>query len=323
MIDHDRSFHSESRSGDSSTSEIAAHRNDEKKTIVKTITNWRDLPLEPTLALHRMFPLGVLLCLLGCGRDSSPPGDPVLKSAPSTRPSPAAARTMQVELVPITNMVLIKAGSFLQLRYRVTLSRDFWLGKYEVTQAEYGALMGKNPSHFKDRPTAPVEKVTYLDAVAYCDALTQRERQAGHLPAGYQYQLPSEAQWEYACRAGTTNRYSFGDSATNAGEYAWTWENSEGTPHPVGEKRPNAWGLYDMHGNVWEWCLDWFGEYPAMDTIDPMGALRGKGRIFRGGGWNNEIQFARSANRFVMAPTSGIYFVGFRVALSQNRAQPP
>jgi formylglycine-generating enzyme required for sulfatase activity len=292
----------------------------ERNTIVIVIRNWCKLPREPMLGLKRMFLFGMLTCLLGCGCGPSTPTDPVAIPAPPAGPSPAAASVTQVQPVPVTNMVLIKAGSFLRLGHTVTLSRDFWLGKYEVTQADYGSLMGRNPSHFKERPNAPVEKVSYLDAVAYCDALTLRERQAGHLPTGWRYQLPSEAQWEYACRAGTTNLYSFGDSVTNAADYAWTWENSEGAPHSVGEKHPNAWGLHDMHGNVWEWCLDWFGAYPAMNTIDPAGALQGKGRVFRGGGWNNEIQFARSANRFVMAPTSGIHFVGFRVALSQYQA---
>ena len=253
-----------------------------------------------------------MLCPLGCSRETSSRANAQTNSAPA--PTKAA-------VVPLTNMVLIKAGTFLRLKHSVTLSRDFWLGKYEVTQAEYAALMGKNPSHFKDRPDAPVEKVSYLDATAYCSALTQRERQAGRLPPRYEYRLPSEAQWEYACRAGTTNRFSFGDTAADADQYAWTWENSDGSTHPIGQKRPNPWGLYDMHGNVWEWCLDWFGEYPATDLTDPSGPAQGKIKVFRGGGWNNEVQFARSANRFMMAPASGIYFVGFRVALSQSREQ--
>ena len=250
----------------------------------------------------------ILMFSIGCNRETSAP-DSAQAKPPFTQ--------AKVNLIPITNMVPIKAGSFNRQSYTVTISRDFWIGKYEVTQAEYGALMGKNPSHFQNRPTAPVEKVTYFDAMSYCTALTQGERQAGRISPEFEYRLPSEAQWEYACRAGTTNLYSFGDEQKEAAQYSWTWENSEETTHPVGLKLPNPWGLYDMHGNVWEWCLDWFGEYPASDTTDPKGDTKGKFKVFRGGGWNNEAQFARSANRFMMAPASGIHFVGFRVVLDR------
>ena len=214
-------------------------------------------------------------------------------------------------------MVLIKAGSFVRLKHPVALTHDFWLGQYEVTQGEYAAVTGKKPSYFPGDTNRPVERVTYVDALAYCSAVTERERTAGHLSPGYAYRLPSEAEWEYACRAGTTNLYSFGDAATNADQYAWTLENSDATTHPVGLKRPNAWGLYDMHGNVWEWCSDWFADYPATNLVDPVGPTRGKFKVFRGGSWNHAVELARSRNRFMMAPTNGIYFVGFRLALSR------
>jgi formylglycine-generating enzyme required for sulfatase activity len=225
----------------------------------------------------------------------------------------------KVELIPMTNMVPIKAGTFLRIKYPVTLSRDFWLGRYEVTQGEYEAIMGKNPSHFPGDPNRPVEKVTHLDAAAYCEALTRRERAAGRLPIGYNYRLPTEAEWEYACRAGTTNFFSFGDATTEADRYAWTSENAETTTHPVGLKRPNPWGLHDMHGNVWEWCSDWFAPYSPGPVTDPVGPAQSKYKVFRGGGWNQAIEFARSSNRFMMGVSNGIYFVGFRVALSQSR----
>jgi formylglycine-generating enzyme required for sulfatase activity len=216
-----------------------------------------------------------------------------------------------------TNMVLIKPGTFLRGKHRIMISRPFWLGRHEVTQREYTALLGKNPSHFPDNPDRPVEKVSYADAIKYCIALTEREQKAGKLPGDFAYRLPSEAEWEYACRAGTTNLFSFGDSAKEADTFAWTAENSESKTHPVGQKRPNPWGLYDMHGNVWEWTLDWFGQYPPMDLQDPGGPSQGKFKVFRGGGWNNDADFARSANRFMMSPTNGIHFVGFRVALGE------
>ncbi|MBI4658134.1 MAG: formylglycine-generating enzyme family protein [Verrucomicrobia bacterium] len=254
----------------------------------------------------------VAFFLVACDRRSS---------GPANQTGTASSVPARVEPVPMTNMVLIKAGTFLRLRHPVTLSRDFWLGKYEVTQRQFEEVMGKNPSHFKDDPNGPVEKVSYFDAVAYCSVLTKLERESGRLPVGYEYRLPTEAEWEYACRAGTTNFFSFGDTVTNANQYAWTWENSEDRPHPVGQKLPNPWGLHDIHGNVWEWCLDWFGNFPEGPVQDPSGPPAGKLKVFRGGGWNNEIKFARSANRFMMAPSNGIYFVGFRVALGHT--SPP
>ncbi|MBL9136293.1 MAG: formylglycine-generating enzyme family protein [Verrucomicrobiales bacterium] len=221
----------------------------------------------------------------------------------------------------MTNMVRIPAGVFVRLGQRVTLSHDFWLGRYEVTQEEYAAVMGRNPSHFQDSvPGKPVEKVSHLEATAYCVNLTRREREAGHLPPGYLYRLPTEAEWEYACRAGTAHRFSFGDDTSVAAEFAWTLENSESKTHPVGLKRPNPWGLHDMHGNVWEWCSDWFTNYPSGPQVDPVGGPPGRFKVFRGGGWDKEIDYARSGNRFMMGPSNGIYFVGFRVCLARNRA---
>jgi eukaryotic-like serine/threonine-protein kinase len=250
----------------------------------------------------------MLLLQFGCDRAASP----APKQSVAVTPDPVTT-----QVVPLTNMVLIKAGTFVRQKHSVRVTRDYWLGKYEVTQGEYGRVMGKNPSHFKDDPNQPVEKVSYFDAMGYCYTLTQVERKAGRLPANLEYRLPTEAEWEYACRAGTTNLFSFGNSAAEADRFAWTAENSGAATHPVGQKLPNPWGLHDMHGNIWEWCLDWFAEYPAADTENPVGPEQGKFKVFRGGGWNNDVDFARSANRFVMAPARGIFFVGFRVALCQ------
>jgi formylglycine-generating enzyme required for sulfatase activity len=249
----------------------------------------------------------VVLCQFGCEQNGTPPNSP-----PASSSSPPKA-----ELIPLTNMVRIKAGTFVRGIYPVSITRDFWLGKYEVTQTEFAAITGRNPSHFKDDPQRPVEKVSYVDAVAYCAEVTKRERLAGRLPDRYEYRLPTEAEWEYACRAGTTNFFSFGDRAAEADPYGWTAENSESATHLVGQKRPNPWGLRDMHGNVWEWCLDWFGDYPTNGVTNPLGPAQGKYRVFRGGSWYHDADFARSANRFMMAPSNGIYFVGFRVALGE------
>lgn len=284
--------------------------------MAMSVPDWRE---------KRWTRLGAGWCLVAClgfvcvGWLSAQEPGVVQGGGPGPGPGPVGAAGRAV--VPVTNMIALAPGSFVRLRQRVTLSREYWLGKYEVTQAEFQAVTGKNPSHFATDPRLPVEKVSQAGAAAYCVLLTQREQAAGRLPAGYAYRLPTEAEWEYACRAGGTNHFSFGDDVAEAGAYAWTEENSEAKTHPIGTKRPNAWGFHDMHGNVWEWCQDWFGQYPAVEVTDPQGPAEGKFKVFRGGGWNNEAKFARSSNRFMMAATNGIHFVGFRVALS--RVEPP
>lgn len=235
----------------------------------------------------------------------------------------AADSTVPTGLVPLTNMIRVSPGTFLRLGKPVTLTEEYWLGKFEVTQGEFAGVMGKNPSQFQDgAPSGPVEKVNFFEAVAFCDALTQRERAAGRLPEGYAYRLPTEAEWEFACRAGSTNRFSFGDDEAVAERFAWTLENAEGRPHPVGQKEPNALGFHDLHGNIWEWCSDWFTNYPNVAVTNPVGPPAGKFKVFRGGGWNNEAKFARASNRFMMEPARGIYFVGFRLALSRMAPTP-
>jgi formylglycine-generating enzyme required for sulfatase activity len=202
--------------------------------------------------------------------------------------------------------------------HSVTISKDYYLGAYEVTQAQYERIMGKNPSRFKG-VNNPVEKVSYVDAIAFCKKLSElpEEKSAGRV-----YRLPTEAEWEYTCRAGSTSRFGFGDSESQLGSYGWFNGNSNLTTHPVGEKLPNAWGLYDMHGNVWEWCSDWYGKYPTGAVTDPVGPTRATDHVIRGGGLGNSAGGCRSAFRF-MSHASGrdsIYEVGFRVALSSSEA---
>jgi formylglycine-generating enzyme required for sulfatase activity len=235
-------------------------------------------------------------------------------------------------------MVYIRPGTFMmgsptsekgrgndERQHRVTISKPFYLGKYEVTQEQYVALMGNNPSRWKGKQL-PVEQVTWHDAVAFCKRLTEQERKAGRLPAGYAYQLPTEAQWEYACRAGTTTPFavSFTTSNTNYDtvmrRVGWFNGNSGGQTHPVGKKTANPWGLYDMHGNVLEWCADRYGTYLAGSVPDPTGASAGSHRIYRGGGWHSAPRVCRSAQRdSFLEPSSRWHGLGFRVALAPVR----
>jgi formylglycine-generating enzyme required for sulfatase activity len=193
-------------------------------------------------------------------------------------------------------MVWIAPGTFTRGGSEVTISRGFGMSKYEVTQAQYKAVMGTNPSSFKG-DNKPVEQVSWHDAVAYCAKLTGKEKAAGRVPGGYEYRLPTEAEWEYACRAGTTTLFSFGDDESKLGEYAWYDANSGNTTHPVGQKKPNGWGLYDMHGNVYEWCQDWYDTYPGGRVTNPRGPATGYTRVFRSGFRGNYARSCRSANR--------------------------
>jgi hypothetical protein len=202
----------------------------------------------------------------------------------------------------------------------VTISRGFWMGKYQVTQGEYLAVMGNNPSYFAGDTNRPVESVTWHEATNYCATLTQRERLAGRIAPHSVYRLPTEAEWEYACRGWTSTRFSYGDDPeyTNLTDYAWYSLNSDSTTHPVGEKLPNPWGLHDMHGNVCEWCQDWWGDYPGGIAVDPQGPASGSARAFRGGVWCNNARYSRSAGRFYYDPDSGYYGLGFRILLAPD-----
>lgn len=199
---------------------------------------------------------------------------------------------------------------------RVTLTRGFWISKYEVTQEEFQSVMGYNPSFFQAGPNLPVDSVSWNEAVHYCALLTEKEKAA--LPAGYQYRLPTEAEWEYAARSGSTNRFSFGDDPDYSllPQYAWTDENSFSSTHPVGQKRANPWGLFDIYGNVFEWCLDRSGAYSSEDKIDPQGPAAGTDRIYRGGSWANVAWESRAAMRGGLDPAIRLNCFGFRVVLA-------
>ena len=188
-----------------------------------------------------------------------------------------------------------------ETQHQVTLTRGFWIGKYPVTQTQWEAVMGENPSEFKGHDN-PVENVAWKDAKQFLAKL------------GASYRLPFESEWEFAARAGTTTAYCFGDDPAELGDYAWFKDNAGEKTHPVGQKKPNAWGIHDMHGNVWEWCQDWFGNYPADPVTDPFGPLFGTYRVSRGGGWTRPPVLCRSSSREAMPPDSRSSVQGFRVA---------
>ena len=211
---------------------------------------------------------------------------------------------------------------------RVTITQGFWMSKYEVTQEDCLAVMEGNPSLAKGDPQCPVERITWSDATNYCAKLTIRERAAGRLPAGCAYRLPTEAEWEYACRAGTTTATAFGNSLgsaqanmSGAHPYGGAALGAEReTTTKVGSYTPNAWGLHDMHGNVWEWCSDWHAEsLPGGSVTDPQGPPTGTKRVIRGGGWASGGENCRSAKRSAFAPDLGFHVVGFRPVLAPGR----
>ena len=158
-----------------------------------------------------------------------------------------------------------------EAQHRVNLTQGFWLGKHEVTQDQWKKVMGSNPSRFNGA-TLPVEQVSWNDAMKFCEKLSQIEKAAGRLPEGWVYTLPTEAQWEYGCRAGTTTAYSFGDTITK--EQA-NFGYSVGKTTSVGTYPANPWGFHDLHGNVWEWCRDWYWDYPSSSASDPVGPSDG------------------------------------------------
>jgi formylglycine-generating enzyme required for sulfatase activity len=218
----------------------------------------------------------------------------------------------------------------------VTISRGFWMGKYEVTQGDYLAVIGNNLSFFDGDYTPyggldygtdlnrPVEMVKWAEATNYCATLTQRERSAGHIAVNALYCLPTEAEWEYACRAWTSTRLSYGDDPgyTNLANYAWYSDNSDRQTHPVGQKLPNPWGLYDMHGGVREWCRDFVsGLYPGGLVVDPQGPAFGSSHVIRGGSWYGfGASECRSAYRDGGDLEDRDSSIGFRVVLA---AGPP
>ncbi len=233
-------------------------------------------------------------------------------------PAPVLAPTFRNSLG--MEFILIPAGEFQmgskdgfdneKPAHLVRITKPFYLGTYQVTQGQWQAVMGNNPSHFTGDLNRPVETVSWEDAQVFLQRLQEREK-------GKAYRLPTEAEWEYAARAGSTGAYCFGDDVSQLKEYAWYEANAGGTTHPVGQRKPNAWGLYDMHGNVWEWCHDGRRTYTSASVSDPLGpTTKDAHRVLRGGNWYVDAQYVRSALRFAFDPGYRYVFFGFRCASS-------
>ena len=259
-------------------------------------------------------------------------------SSESPRPRSGEPKHLDTRQVIGAELIYLKPGKFLmgspeseknrssgEHQHDVMLTQGFWMWKTEVIQRQWESVMGTSPwkgqKYVRTGGNYPATWVTWNDAREFCRRLTEAERKAGRVPSGLVYRLPTEAEWEYACRAGSRTAYSFGDSQSLLVDYAWSSENSvradENYAHQVGGKRPNAWGLLDLHGNVWEWCVD------AYDIVEDAGAVTdpyvasGLQRVVRGGCWFFSAQFCRSAYRKRLVPSDANSNLGFRPVLAR------
>jgi formylglycine-generating enzyme required for sulfatase activity len=243
-----------------------------------------------------------------------------LGPAPEARPG-APSLTLDLGKGVGLKLVLIRPGKFMMgspdseqghegnegPQHEVTISKPFYMGVTEVTQAQYEAVVGTHASANRG-PANPVERVSWEEATEFCRRLSQKTHKT--------LRLPTEAEWEYACRAGSKTRFFFGESDDALDEHAWHSGNSAGITHPVGQKKPNAWGLYDMAGNMWEWCQDFYGDYASGAATDPAGPDSGTHRVLRGGAWHFKPIYCRSAVRSFSTSDNHTFDFGFRVAAS-------
>ena len=260
---------------------------------------------------------------------------PFVQAKPANEPNtpPKTGRTPEKNrIIPGLGIefVYVKAGTFLMGSaesgpndekpvHQVKITRDYWMGTCEITQAQWRALMGTDPSKYKG-DNLPVEMVSWHEVTEFCRKLTDREREKGKLPDGYVYRLPTEAEWEYAARGGTKSKGFIYPGSNDPDEVAWHHPGSSDETHPVGTKRPNELGLYDMAGNVWEWCLDFYAPdyYAKAPQADPVNSGSGDKtyRVCRGGSWGLYPTHCRSANRGGGTPAGRFYSYGFRVVLA-------
>ncbi|MBN2037299.1 MAG: formylglycine-generating enzyme family protein [Chitinispirillaceae bacterium] len=287
--------------------------------------------------MKKIYGFFVVACLVvgmalltGCGDKGTNPDD---TSGYIMKPIPAGSFLMGADSVgTAAGMVNYWDDTV----HQVTLSA-FDMDSTEVTQADYAALMGVNPSYFTGDSLRPVERVTWYDAVLYCNARSKAENKEtvysygsitgtpgngctglSGLAIDYSkkgYRLPTEAEWEYACKGETTTNYWWGNDTNGMGTRAWSAYNSGSTTHPVATIAANAYGLYDMTGNVWEWNNDWYGSYGSVSQADPTGAVSGSYRVLHGGSWGNSYDDFRSANRYHVNPSDRLNDFGFRCVL--------
>ena len=253
--------------------------------------------------------------------ETAPESAPVPESQPKVKAVPLSAGFAKAELTmdlgdAVTmDFVLIRPGRFLRGAtdgtanerpvHEVTLTQPFYLGRCEVSQAQWLALMTNNPSLFLDAQL-PVERVSWEQCQRFLAKLGERQPK-------WKFTLPTEAQWEFACRAGSAERFTFGPGEEELGQHAWFHHNARETTHPVGTMKANAWGLHDMHGNVKEWCADGFAAYSTGAVTDPQGSANAVGRVFRGGGWNDYPAQCTASTRDFLYPVGYDDDLGFRV----------
>ena len=274
----------------------------------ETGMRWSDQSrlLEPTFSMALAYLFVVCSLLTGC-RDG-------VDTAQRDPDAYDLVNSISMPLKQISSGTFLMGSSVHQPQHQVNLTDSFYVGVFEVTQAEFEAVMGKNPSQFVGA-TRPVDSVTWTEAKLFCRRLSQMPDEVA---AGRKYRLPTEAEWEYCCRAGVEHKFNFGRDARHLPEYAWVRDNSKSGTHAVGTKKPNQWGLYDTNGNVWEWCHDWFGQYKAGPVDDPVGTSEGKGRVARGGGWDDYEYQCQSAYRIWCDPTLRSSGLGFRVVMTRE-----
>jgi len=280
-----------------------------------------------------VFTIGFILS--GCKKTKEQAGDPGGETDPEKiqkdkeeellpkgKPYTVEAIDMKMEWIPPGRFTMgshpSEVGHHLEEEtlHMVIHSQGFWMGAYEVNQKQFLQLMGENPSTFQDE-NMPAHKVDWHDALEFCEILTDQEKRDKRIPDNWKFNLPTEAQWEYACRADATTAYHFGNSVDDLARFCWFNDNSKGSPKPVGLKRPNDWGLYDIHGNVGEWCYDWYGKrYPPDRSVDPITEKGSEKKVFRGGTYTDIPERCRSAHRHKIEPDTRNPWIGFRVVLT-------
>ncbi len=255
-------------------------------------------------------------------RPAAPPAPP-----PPSPNAPLVVKDIGLEFLPVRPGIFRQGSDRGYLtekpEHQTRLTRPFWIGRFPVTQMQYWLLTRKCPSYFIGEHL-PVETVSWMDALEFCRRLTERERVGGRIPSSVYFRLPTEAEWEYCCRAPAAGAPDFGtdDDAASLAQYAWFEGNSGGMTHQVGTVAPNRLGLYDMLGNVAEWCMDWYAPYTAEEAVDPAGPANGNRRVRRGGGWSSTARRCRASDRVGVSPDCRSALIGFRMVAVDGGTPP-